>query len=263
MKTAILVIGQGEIGKPFYEHLDKAHQNVIPIDIDPVDVRDEVSFLHVCYPFTEREKFLTAACAYATKYRPETIVVHSTVAPGTTRAIEELARTPCVYSPVRGKHTKMADDLLHYKKFVAGKDPRAVERAARHLEQAGFATDVMSAPETLELAKLCETTYFGLLIAWAQEMDRFARAHGASYEEIPRFFTEVGYLPKHMFLPGYIGGHCVIPNISILKQQASSELLDAIVASNERKAKELGEEATRKEHGKTRARIEPRSITTT
>ena len=50
----------------------------------------------------------------------------------------------------------------------------AVKRAAEHLEACGMKTAQMSAPETLELAKLLETSYFGLLIAWAQEMERFA-----------------------------------------------------------------------------------------
>ena len=34
-------------------------------------------------------------------------------------------------------------------------------------------TKLLSSPEATEIAKLTETTYFGLLIAWAQEVERY------------------------------------------------------------------------------------------
>jgi hypothetical protein len=37
----------------------------------------------------------------------------------------------------------------------------------------------MNKPETLELAKPAETTYFGVQIAFAQNLDRYARCVGA------------------------------------------------------------------------------------
>ena len=77
----------------------------------------------------------------------------------------------------------------------------------------------MSSPEALELAKLLETTYFGLLIAWAQEMNRFAETANADYLEVGKFFREIGYLPNVLFQPGFIGGHCVMPNIALLQQR--------------------------------------------
>ena len=40
-------------------------------------------------------------------------------------------------------------------------------------------TRLIEAPETLELAKLAETTYFGVIIAFAQELNRYARGSGS------------------------------------------------------------------------------------
>jgi hypothetical protein len=37
------------------------------------------------------------------------------------------------------------------------------------------------------------------------------------------------------YFPGVIGGHCVMPNIEILRKFTKSDLLDAIRASNELK----------------------------
>jgi UDP-N-acetyl-D-mannosaminuronate dehydrogenase len=234
-----LVIGMGEVGKPLHTILHKQDQEVIGIDIDPVAVSSPVGILHVCFPFKESEPFCQTVVGYAAKYRPAIIVVNSTVVPGTTRAIENATGVPCVYSPIRGKHTKMVDDLYLYVKFVAGSNPHATQRVQAHFQAAGLKSEVLSAPESLELAKLLETTYFGLLIAWAQEMNRFASTVQADYVEVGRFFSEIAYLPKVLFQPGIIGGHCVMPNIGLLEQRFQSQFLATIKSSNEARKQEL------------------------
>jgi UDP-N-acetyl-D-mannosaminuronate dehydrogenase len=100
-------------------------------------------------------------------------------------------------------------------------------------------SEIMSTPEALELAKLLETTYFGLLIAWAQEMNRFAGTVNADYLEVGKFFREIAYLPNVLFQPGYIGGHCVMPNIALLQQRFESEFLEVIKRSNKTRMAEL------------------------
>jgi UDP-N-acetyl-D-mannosaminuronate dehydrogenase len=99
----------------------------------------------------------------------------------------------------------------------------------------------MSSPEALELAKLLETTYFGILVAWAQEMDRFTSVVDADYWETTAFFEEIGFLPPVGFQPGYIGGHCVMPNLDLLEQVRSSPFIDVMRESNSRRERELQE----------------------
>ena len=41
-------------------------------------------------------------------------------------------------------------------------------------------------------------------------------AVGADYDEAASFFEEVDFLPRVKYFPGFIGGHCVIPNINLL-----------------------------------------------
>ncbi len=238
-KAATLVIGMGEVGRPLHTILSKQDPEVIGIDIEPVVIDRPVGILHICFPFKEQAAFVRAVAGYAIKYRPEIIVVNSTVVPGTTRNLETLTGVPCVYSPVRGKHTKMVDDLYLYVKFVAGASAEAAGRVKAQFEAAGLKSEMLAAPETLELAKLLETTYFGVLIAWAQEMNRFASVVDADYLEVGKFFTEIAYLPKVLFQPGIIGGHCVMPNIELLLQRFQSEFLDTIKHSNEQRKKEL------------------------
>src|SRR5260370_2760048 len=97
----------------------------------------------------------------------------------------------------------------------------------------------MDKPETLELAKLAETTYFGVQIAFAQDLDRYARRVGADYEQAINFFEEVDFLPRPRYFPGVIGGHCVLPNIQLLRKLAGSPLLDPILHATSRRAREL------------------------
>ena len=86
-------------------------------------------------------------------------------------------------SPVRGKHARMLEELCEYTKFVGAIDPADARRAAEHFESVGLKTKILSSPEATELAKLTETTYFGLMIAWAQELERYCDQSGADYEE--------------------------------------------------------------------------------
>lgn len=256
-KKVTLVVGLGEVGGPLRSILAKNDPNLIGVDIEPVEVDQPVGILHICFPFKESGKFQEAVAHYARKYQPEVIVVNSTVVPGTTRALEAHCGVSCVYSPVRGKHTKMVDDLYLYVKFVAGIDAEAAERVRAHFIEAGLQSEAMSTPEALELAKVLETTYFGLLIAWAQEMNRFAVSMNADYLEIGKFFREIAYLPKVLFQPGIIGGHCVMPNIELLEQLFQSDFFDAMKRSNELRKAEL---AAPEETQAKRERLQPLSI---
>lgn len=234
-----LIIGLGEVGKPLYEVLKKRDPETMGIDIEPASLEVQIGIMHICFPFIEKAQFQSAVVGYARKYAPDLIVINSTVVPGTTRAIEGESGIPCIYSPIRGKHARMVEELYAYVKFVAGTSTGATEQVLEHFKSAGLKSEAMSTPEALELAKLLETTYFGLLIAWAQEMNRFAVAENAEYLEIGRFFREIAYLPNVLFQPGYIGGHCVMPNIELLQQCFQSDFLDAVKGSNAARKLEL------------------------
>jgi UDP-N-acetyl-D-mannosaminuronate dehydrogenase len=233
-EAPVLVVGLGEVGRPLLEVLGGAHQ-IAGRDIDDQAFHG-VRILHLCFPFGPN--YVAAASRYVSLYRPEVVVVNSTVTPGTTRALQQETGTPAVYSPVRGKHTRMTEELRRYRKFVAGTSPEAIATVEDHFTAAGVATQRMSSPEALELAKLLETSYFGVLVAWAQEMDRFAGSVDADYWETTAFFEEIGFLPPVSFEPGYIGGHCVMPNLDLLERVRHSPWIDTIRNSNEQRARE-------------------------
>lgn len=233
MNASVLVIGLGEIGKPLLEIIS-SHYKVIGIDIEPVEFNGECEFMHICYPFQITD-FIGQSVAYIKKYRPKMTVINSTVAPGTTRAIYQETKSPIVHSPVRGKHIRMKQELLHYAKFIGGINEEFSQEVADHFGSLGMKTKILSSPEASELAKLTETTYFGLLIAWAQEVERYCDQLSLDYDEIVSYYDEIGYLPPVRYFPGVIGGHCVMPNIKILQGVFRSEVLKAIDDSNQLK----------------------------
>ena len=122
-----------------------------------------------------------------------------------------------------------------YTKFVGALDPQAGQQAASHFESVGLKTKVLSSPEATELAKLTETTYFGVMIAWAQDIERYCDRAGQSYDEVVSFYDEIKFFPPVKYFPGVIGGHCVMPNIEIFRTYDRSIVLEAVKASNEAK----------------------------
>jgi UDP-glucose 6-dehydrogenase len=222
------------VGKPLFELVSQYH-DAIGVDISPPVGRiGKVDFLHVCYPFDIKD-FVGETVRYIELFRPTLTIINSTVAVGTTRAVAQRTDAAVAHSPIRGKHACMLDELRAYTRFVGAMDPASGQQAAEHFESMGLKTRILSAPEATELAKLTETTYFGLMIAWAQEVERYCDRVGQSYEEIVSFYDEIPFFPPVKYFPGIIGGHCVMPNIEILRRLDDSAILGAIETSNRKK----------------------------
>ncbi|MEM7384259.1 MAG: hypothetical protein AAF514_04880, partial [Verrucomicrobiota bacterium] len=172
---------------------------------------------------------------YVEKYKPELVIINSTVIPGTCRAIANRVSCPVAHSPIRGKHVRMQADQRLYDKYVGGVTEEAATLAEEHLQEVGFRVRRMSSAESTEFAKISSTSYFGLLISWAQEIERHCDHFSLNYDEVISFYEEIPYFPKTKFFPGQIGGHCVMPNIGLLNQVTTGPMIEAIKESNELK----------------------------
>jgi hypothetical protein len=247
-----IVAGIGEIGKPILKLLSK-HGVVVGFDSNP-DLMDErkferyeslkTSFLHIAIPVTG--KFINNVLKLYKKFQPECIVIHSTIKPGMTEKLQEKLSIPVIYSATRGVHKRMVYDLKRYTKFfvISANAPRgkwATTRYAQSMKRCGVKTKKMSKPETLELAKIiCDTSYLGWLVNYAQLSNVIAIKHGVDYDEMWSFSDEIqkflGNRPK--MYPSFIGGHCVIPNLNLI----NNESLNIISKMNNRYAKKLKKE---------------------
>ena len=233
MKTKNVVAGLGEIGRPIFTLIS---QQIPSIGYDIIkNLKNDksikkysnydTSFLHICIPFNK--SFATNVLKLNKKFQPKCIIIHSTISPYTTKKIQSKLSIPVIYSPTRGVHKRMLSDLKRYTKFFALEKnaPNSLWASkvfSRLMHKCGIKTKQMSAPVSLELAKIvCDTSYYGWLINYAQISNMVARKHMVDYDEMWSFADEIhkflGNRPK-MF-PGFIGGHCVVPNLSLIDEK--------------------------------------------
>ena len=233
-----IVVGIGEIGKPILKLLSK-NNIVVGFDLksDLIDKRKferyknlQTSFLHVTIPVSS--KFESNLLQLYKKFKPECIVIHSTISPGTIEQIQKKLDVPLIYSATRGVHKRMLKDIKRYTKFFAisknaPKKQWAIKAYSTKMKNCGIKTKQMSKPETLELAKIvCDTSYLGWLVNFAQISNVISKQYNVDYDEMWTFSEEIhkflGNRPK--MHPGIIGGHCVIPNLQLLRNQALTQI---------------------------------------
>ena len=244
-----VVVGIGEVGKPILKLLSK--DNIaVGFDLNPSLMNKrkfekyqnlKTSFLHIAIPISS--KFESNLLQLYKKFKPECIVIHSTIGPGTIKQIQKKLDVPLIYSATRGVHKRMLKDIKRYTKFFAisknaPKKQWAIKAYSKKMKNCGIKTKQMSKPETLELAKIiCDTSYLGWLINYAQFSNMIEQQYNVNYDEMWSFSDEI-----HMFLgnrpkmyPGFIGGHCVIPNLDLIHNQT----LDLIKKMNNNYAKNV------------------------
>ena len=244
-----IIVGLGEIGKPILKLLSKKNI-VVGFDLNH-DLMDQIkfekyknlktSFLHITIPGTD--DLVNNVLKLYKKFQPECIIIHSTIKPGTTEKLQKKIPIPVIYSATRGVHKRMIYDLKRYIKFfvISANAPRSKWASSRYvkvMKGCGIKTKKMSNPETLELAKIiCDTSYLGWLVNYAQLSNMIAIQYGIDYDEMWSFSDEIhrnlGNRPK--MYPGYIGGHCVIPNLELINNQT----LDMIKKMNTSYSKKI------------------------
>ncbi len=169
--------------------------------------------------------------------KPKLTIIHSTVAPGTTKKIGGMV----VHSPIRGIHPYLLKGIKIFVKYIGADNEKAGISARRHFESLGIKTKLFSPSATTEIGKILDTSYYGVCIAWHGEMKKICDKFGVDFENAvtdfnksynegykklrkPNVIRPVLYAPKDG-----IGGHCIISNAEILKDYFESKGLDLIL----------------------------------
>jgi UDP-N-acetyl-D-mannosaminuronic acid dehydrogenase len=149
-----------------------------------------------------------------------TVSIETTVPVGTTRerVAPALGRASglrpeqdfhTVFSPERVFSGRVFADLAAYPKLVGGLTPAGEARGIA-LYQAFLPAEVrgMGSAEAAELAKLAETTYRDLNIAYANELARYADRLGVDVGAVIDAANSQPF--SHIHRPGVaVGGHCI------------------------------------------------------
>jgi UDP-N-acetyl-D-mannosaminuronate dehydrogenase len=270
VKPVVLVVGFGEVGRSLFELLKQSKKfDVYCLDINKEkmhniqqnDLPNEVDVLHLCYPCSNQEDFVKTTVDYMKRFKSELTIINSTVPPGTTEKVHKLSGGHIVHSPIRGMHTSietMKRDLMFWTKYIGGIDIKSAELASRHFEELGLKTKVLTGTAETELAKLFSTTYRAWMIACFQEMHRISRKFGADFNQITDFLEDTHKVrfDRPIHFPGIIGGHCLISNAELLSKSYDSDFIKLILASNEKRKKEMEDPEIAEEADKIKDRVQ-------
>jgi UDP-N-acetyl-D-mannosaminuronate dehydrogenase len=271
-KETVLVVGLGEIGCTLFELLkEKDSFTLYGLDLDQTKMRaasqdqskllKEVDTMHICLPCKDQDKFVATITSYAKKFTPKLLIINSTVPLGTTKKIQQNCKCLVAHSPARGVHKSpehMKWEMKRWTKYVGGADVKAAEAACKHFEKMGLKVKKLKSCVETELAKLFETTYRAWMIACFQEMHRISRKFEADFDDVVDFLEDTHRvrLDRPIMFPGFIGGHCLIPNTELLLRSYDSEFLKLILKSNQKRKEELKDKTLQKEEAKIADRVE-------
>lgn len=221
-----LVIGQGEVGTAIARILRTT--SVVDKNKGIEYNGSFVDAMHICFPY-EQGTFEQEVQKYKDKFRPNIIIIHSSVPIGTS---EKLG---AVHSPVRGVHPHLEKGIRTFVKYFGGFQAHA---AAAMFSQHSIRTKVVRKSQTTEALKLWDTTQYGIMILIEKEMHDFCIRNGVDFETVyaeanetyNEGYSELGmeYVmrPALMHKDGPIGGHCVVENAALLDSPLAKLILD-------------------------------------
>lgn len=245
------ILGYGEIGNAIHKVYDASRDDyhVLVKDVVRDDGLIDIDVLNVAIPYNENFSFVDEVVKVTLQSSAKMVIIHSTVAVGTTRLIKEKLGPNFIvaHSPCRGVHPNLYEGIITFLKYVGSPIESDAKFVEEHLKNVGITTHVCKNSESSELAKLLDTSYYGLCIAYHGEAEKACEQFGAKFDDVMTTYNESyneGYkrlgknnVIRPVLVPpkGGIGGHCVIQNAELLKKQFDSIVLDVITTYSKKK----------------------------
>lgn len=244
----ITIIGHGEIGKSlekcYLDFKDKFSIKIIDKDYTIGDSFNECDILNICIPYYD-DSFIETIVEYAKKINPKNIIIHSTVPPTTTETIanklNEMGVNEICHSPVRGVHPNLYEGLKTFVKYI-GPSKGNGKNILNHFNQLGINCEILPNSKTTELAKILCTTYYGMCIAFHNDINNLCKKYQVNFNDVATKWNTTynnGYEKlgmKNVIRPVLyapenekIGGHCVVPNAKLCKKYFNLDILDYII----------------------------------
>lgn len=248
------ILGNGEIGSSLQEVYGLAGFTDIVVRDPSKGLRNSLAdctVVNVCIPFNGYDKFVQALRDLEL-CQGSLVIIQSTIGVGCTDRLQaDLPSVVCVHSPVRGVHPNLTPGLLTFEKYVGisdlfFEDHSTKNRLTHHIEALDIKPVVCRAKES-ELAKVVSTTLYGINIAAVTDVSKMCEDNGVDFEKV---FTQwqtgynTGYIalgkpnvvrpvltpvPENEDGRRVIGGHCVLPNCVILRNEMGGNSLSDFV----------------------------------
>lgn len=228
------IIGYGEIGQSLHKVYEGYDVYIIDTNLNINQDLTQCDILNICIPYMEN--FIDIVNNYISQINPKLCVIHSTVAPGTTKKIKGRV----CHSPIRGLHPNLDIGIKTFLKYIGSEDLDVATEYSQHLVSLNIKSYICKDSLTTEYAKLLDTTYYGLCIAFHAEVLKLCKDNDLNFEEVMTIYNSTynqGYTElnkAHFCRPvlygsDKIGGHCVISNALILNKYLDSLLLQGIL----------------------------------
>jgi hypothetical protein len=235
MSKVIGILGYGEIGKSvakFYQNKKQFALLLKDLKFDQFG-NQKIDILNVAIPYFGEKEFITAVVGVIKKNKPNLVIVHSTIVPGTTKKLIQKTKAKIVHSPVRGVHPKLYEGIKTFIKFVGTEDLKTGQVVKKHFQSIGIKNvKTLKPAAATELNKLIDTTYYAHCIVFTDYVEQiFKKFHipfeafqdfNLSYNEGYKKLGKLNVARPTLFPPSKtgrrIGGHCQIPNAKILEK---------------------------------------------
>lgn len=220
----IVMGGMGKVGHAITQVLAEAGRPVMSWDKEVVPDVGKCEFLHVAIPYSR--EFIREVKKGMMRYKPNIVIVHSTVPVGTTRKFGRKA----VHSPVRGQHNNLNGAMRDIVKYVGGVVMEKAEKVKSLLALCSVPVEVWKKPEDTELMKLLCLSRFLNDLAFYEEADKICKRFRVDETKMNGWTRDYNVYYKMLemsrpvlnFPRGNVGGSCVIPVSKMLQAQTKS-----------------------------------------
>lgn len=261
MKNQI-VIGLGEVGRAVYKVLTTHYKNIFSLDENkPRDAKDfnfvdipanaKFDVVHICFPYSKR--FVNMVKFYQAIACANLVVIHSSVPIGTTARLGSCA----VHSPVIGNHPHLFEGIKTFVKYFGGNYKPTAKRAKELFAKCGVKGQICL-PEESEALKLLLNVGYGLGIIFEKEVFEFCKTRHINFKTVHDLAIQnynTGYArlnmghaqrPIYAHKDGPIGGHCVIQNCELIKDNFPN-VAKFIIGTNRKFIKTFAKKRARKQ----------------
>jgi len=200
-KKNALIVGMGQLGKSMFELLKRKY-NLFQHDINTKSVRDYTKNLkreievktspeeaggcpmHICFPFND--DFVESVKKYYEDYKPEVMIIHSSVKPGTTKDLADL-KLPVVHSPSIFDDNDFSS-ICSFRKMIGYDNPDDGLTASNHLRNCCGVALVPHSKNT-EVADVMLGLYAMTCRAFTFELSEMFERFGCEYDVMREILT--------------------------------------------------------------------------